>query len=92
MPLSPAASSLATPRVPLKRSGLSACDLRVICFASPQRNRMQLFPDDDLKFDTFNKDIVSNRIPSCANPLIFCLSQFEKCGYIEKAQRFLGDN
>jgi hypothetical protein len=36
--------------------------------------------------------LVLNAVPRCAKDPIFCLSQFEKCGYIEKAQRFLGDN
>jgi hypothetical protein len=35
---------------------------------------------------------LSNAVPSCANPFIFHLSHFEKCGYSEEAQRFLDDN
>jgi hypothetical protein len=41
---------------------------------------------------TITQALVPNRVPLCANLLTFCLSQFEKCSYIEKAQRFLGDN
>jgi hypothetical protein len=33
--------------------------------------------------------VVLNPVPSCAKPTFFCLSQFEKCSYSEKAQRFL---
>jgi hypothetical protein len=36
--------------------------------------------------------LISNPVPDCANPRSFCLSQIEKCGYSEKAQRFPGDN
>jgi hypothetical protein len=35
------------------------------------------------------KGSVFNRVPACAKEPIFQLSQFEKCSYIEKAQRFL---
>jgi hypothetical protein len=33
--------------------------------------------------------VMLNPVPSCAKLQIFGLSQFEKCGYSEKAQRFL---
>jgi len=36
--------------------------------------------------------LVLKTVPFCAKHLFFCLSQFEKCSYSEKAQRFLGDN
>jgi len=35
---------------------------------------------------------VPNPVPHLCKSAIFCLPQYEKCSYIEKAQRFLGDN
>jgi len=37
----------------------------------------------------FDHWLLMFKVPACANPQIFHLSQFEICGYSEEAQRFL---